>query len=142
MALTVHVDILGPEEQLFSGIAEMVIAPAHDGEIGILPRHTPLLARLNPGIVRVKKPFGEEEIFYVSGGYLDVHPDRVTILADTIVRGADLDEARALEAKRKAEEALRDRQGDINYAKVEAELANAMAQLRALEKIRKRKAAK
>jgi F-type H+-transporting ATPase subunit epsilon len=142
MALTMHVEILGPEEQLFSGAAEMVVAPAYHGEIGILPRHAALLARLKPGVIRVKESFGKEDIFFVSGGYLDVHPDRVTVLADTIVRGADLDEARALEARKKAEEALQNRRENLNYAKVEAELMQAIAQLRALEMIRKKKTAK
>jgi F-type H+-transporting ATPase subunit epsilon len=135
MALTIHVDIVSAEREIFSGLAEMVIAPLVEGEIGILPRHTPLLARLKPGEVRVKTPT-EELAFYVSGGMLEVQPHVVTVLADTAARARDLDEAAALKAKERAEEALKSRQAEIDYARAQAELAQAVAQLRTIRKVR------
>jgi len=138
MAMTIHVDIVSAEREIFSGTATMVFAPAEMGEVGIAPRHAPLLTRLVPGEVRVQDQEGNEQSFFVSGGMLEVQPHVVTVLSDTAVRAADLDEARALEAKRRAEEALADRQSDIDYAKAQAELAEAVAQLRTIEKLRKR----
>ena len=138
MAMTIHVDIVSAEREIFSGTATMVFAPAEMGEVGIAPRHAPLLTRLVPGEVRVRDQQGNEQSFFVSGGMLEVQPHVVTVLSDTAVRAADLDEAKALEAKRRAEEALADRQGDIDYARAQAELAEAVAQLRTIEKLRKR----
>ena len=136
-ALTMHVDIVSAEKEIFSGLAEMLVATLVNGEVGILPRHTPLLARMKPGEVRVKTPT-EELSFYVSGGLLEVQPHVVTILADTAQRAKDIDEAAALKAKERAEEALRDRKTDIDYARAQAELAEAIAQLRAIQKLRDR----
>jgi F-type H+-transporting ATPase subunit epsilon len=137
MALTVHVDIVSAEESLFSGLAEVVIAPGEMGELGIYPRHAPLLTRIKPGSVRLKLPNQEEEeLIYVSGGMLEVQPNIVTVLADTAIRGVDLDEGRALEAKRAAEDALKNRTADIDYAKAQAELIEAVAQLQAIRKLR------
>ncbi len=138
MAMTIHVDIVSAEREIYSGTATMVFAPAEMGEVGIAPRHAPLLTRLVPGEVRVRDQQGNEQSFFVSGGMLEVQPHVVTVLSDTAVRAADLDEARALEAKRRAEEALADRQSDIDYARAQAELAEAVAQLRTIEKLRKR----
>ncbi len=139
MAMTVHVDVVSAEESIFSGLAEMVVVPGEQGELGIYPRHAPLLTRIKPGSVRIKladRP-GEETLVYVSGGILEVQPDVVTVLADTAIRGADLDEARALEAKRAAEEALKNRVADMDLAQAQAELAEAVAQLQAIQKLRK-----
>lgn len=139
MAMTVHVDVVSAEESIFSGLAELVIVPGASGELGILPRHTPLLTRIKPGSVRLKLPDQEkEELIYVSGGMLEVQPDVVTVLADTAIRGADLDEARAMTAKQAAEEAMKNRSSDIDYAAAQAELSQALAQLQAIEKLRKR----
>lgn len=138
MAMTIHVDVVSAEQSIFSGVAEFVAAPAEGGEVGIYPRHAPLISRMKPGTVRVKMPDREEEeLFFVSGGILEVQPQVVTILADTALRGKDLDEAKALEAKRMAEEALRDRSALMDYAKAEAELAEAVAQIRAIDQLRK-----
>jgi len=139
MAMTLHVDIVSAEKSLFSGTAEVVIAPGQRGELGIYPRHTPLLTTLKPGSVRIKVPNQvEEELVYVSGGILEVQPNAVTILSDSAIRGADLDEAKALEAKRAAEEAMKDKAASIDYAQAQAELAQAVAQLAAIQKLRKR----
>lgn len=139
MAMTLHVDIVSAEKSLYSGTAEVVIAPGQRGELGIYPRHTPLLTTLKPGSVRIKVPNqAEEELIYVSGGILEVQPHVVTILSDSAVRGTDLDEAKALEAKRAAEEAMRDKKASIDYAQAQAELAEAVAQLAAIQKLRKR----
>jgi F-type H+-transporting ATPase subunit epsilon len=138
MAMTLHVDIVSAEKLLYSGIAEVVIAPGQRGELGIYPRHTPLLTTLKPGSVRIKVPNqAEEELVYVSGGILEVQPHIVTILSDTAIRGADLDEAKALEAMRAAEEAMKDKAASIDYAQAQAELAQAVAQLAAIKKLRK-----
>lgn len=138
MAMTLHVDIVSAEESLYSGTAEVVIAPGARGELGIYPRHTPLLTTLKPGSVRLKVPNQEEEeLVYVSGGILEVQPHMVTILSDTAIRGADLDEAKALEAMRAAEEAMKNRAASIDYAQAQAELAQAVAQLAAIKKLRK-----
>ncbi len=139
MAMTMHVDIVSAEGEIHSGQAEMVYAPAIMGEVGIAPRHTPLVTRLKPGEVRVDTGSGEMQYFYVSGGILEVQPHVVTVLADTAVRAHDLDEAAAAEAKRRAEEALEGHQADFEYAKAQAELAEAVAQLRAIERLRKQK---
>lgn len=139
MAMTVHVDVVSAEELIFSGLAEIVIVPGQMGELGIYPRHTPLLTRIKPGSVRIKRPDqAEHELIYVSGGMLEVQPDVVTILSDTAIRGKDLDEARAMEAKQAAEEAMKNRSSDIDYAQAQAELAEALAQLQVIHQIRKR----
>jgi F-type H+-transporting ATPase subunit epsilon len=138
MAATIHVDIVSAERELFSGEATMVFAPAVQGEVGIAPRHTPLLTPLAAGDVRVQKPDGEEEIVYVSGGMLEVQPNLVTVLSDTAVRAQDIDEAAALRAKDEAERALADRQSHMDEARARAELIQAAAQLAALRKLRKR----
>lgn len=138
MAMTVHVDVVSAEEQIFSGLAEFVVVPGEMGELGIYPRHTALMTRIKPGAVRIKRPDQEqEELVYVSGGMLEIQPNVVTVLADTAIRGADLDEARALEAKQAAEEAMKNRSSDINYAAAQVELAEALAQLRAISQMRK-----
>lgn len=138
MAMTIHVDIVSAEKEIFSGLAEMVFAPAVMGELGIAPRHTPLLTRLKAGEVRIQPPEGEEQFFYVSGGMLEIQPHVVTVLADTALRAKDIDEAAAIAAKENAERALADRKADVDYAHAEAELAQAVAQLRALESLRKK----
>lgn len=135
--MTIHVDVVSAEESLFSGLAEVVVVPGAMGELGIYPRHAPLLTRIKPGSVRIKLPNEGEQLIYVSGGMLEVQPSVVTILADTAIRGGDLDEARALEAKRAAEEAMRNRVSDIDYAQAQAELIEAVAQLRAIQQLRK-----
>ncbi len=138
MAMTVHVDVVSAEELIFSGLAEVVVVPGIMGELGIYPRHTPLLTRIKPGSVRLKLPNqAEEELIYVSGGMLEVQPNVVTILADTAIRGVDLDEGRALEAKRAAEEAMKNRASDVDYAQAQAELIEAVAQLHAIQKLRR-----
>ena len=140
MAMTVHVDVVSAEESIFSGLAEVVVVPGEMGELGIYPRHTALMTRIKPGSVRIKKPDQEqEELIYVSGGMLEVQPGVVTILADTAIRGGDLDEVRALQAKQSAEEAMKNRSSDIDYAQAQAELAQAIAQLTAIKQIRKYK---
>ncbi|GBG02291.1 ATP synthase epsilon chain [Azospira sp. I13] len=139
MALRVHVDVVSAEESIFSGEAEYVVLPGEAGELGIYPRHTPLLTRIKPGTVRIKVPDAEFEMIYVSGGMLEVQPTIVTVLADTAIRGADLDEAKALAAKKAAEEALQNRSAELDYAKAEAELAEAVAQLATIQQLRKRK---
>ena len=138
MAMTIHVDIVSAEKTLYSGSAEVVIAPGQRGELGIYPRHTPLLTTLKPGSVRIKVPDqAEEELIYVSGGILEVQPNVVTILSDSAIRGADLDEAKAQEAMRTAEEAMKDKAATIDYAQPQIELAQAVAQLATIKKLRK-----
>lgn len=140
MAMTMHVDVVSAERSLFSGVAEFIVAPAEMGDVGIYPRHTPLITRIKPGLVRLKLPDrDEEELIYVSGGMLEVQPLVVTILADTAVRGRDLDEVKAQEAKQRAEEMMRDRSAAIDYAKAQSELAEAVAQLHAIQRLRKQK---
>jgi F-type H+-transporting ATPase subunit epsilon len=140
MAMTIHVDIVSAEQAIFSGEAEFVSAPAEMGDVGIYPRHTPLITRIKPGSVRLKLPNQtEEELIFVSGGMLEVQPQVVTILADTAMRGKDLDEAKAQEAKAQAEEAMRNRTSAMEYAKAQAELAEAAAQLAAIQRLRKQK---
>jgi F-type H+-transporting ATPase subunit epsilon len=138
MASTVHVDIVSAEKEIFSGTAEMVFAPAELGEVGITPRHAPFITRLKPGEVRVKVSESESYPFYVSGGMLEVQPHLVTVLADTAIRAKDIDEAAAIEAKARAEEALSDKSGKIDYATAQAQLAEAIMQLRTLDRLRKR----
>lgn len=136
--MTIHVDVVSAEQSIFSGIAEFVAAPAEMGEVGVYPRHAPLISRMKPGTVRLKLPNQtEEELFFVSGGILEVQPGVVTVLADTVLRGKDLDEAKALEAKKRAEEAMRDHTSAVEYARAQAELAEAVAQLHAIQKLRK-----
>lgn len=135
--MTVHVDIVSAEESIFSGLAEFVVLPGEAGELGIMPGHTPLLTRIKPGAVRVKTQDGNEELVFVAGGMLEVQPNLVTVLADTAIRGKDLDEAKALDAKRKAEEALANKSSQLEFAKAQAELAEAIAQLAAIQKLRK-----
>ena len=140
MAKTLHVDIVSAEQQIYSGEATMVIAPGEAGELGILPEHIPLLTRIKPGTVRILPvEGGEEEVIYVSGGMMEVQPDRVTVLADTSVRAHDLDEAKAMEAERLAKEALANRSGAMEVAKAQAELAEAAAQIAAIRKLRSRR---
>jgi F-type H+-transporting ATPase subunit epsilon len=138
MASTVHVDIVSAEKEIYSGMAEMVFAPAEMGEVGITPRHAPFITRLKPGEVRVKVSETESYPFYVSGGMLEVQPHLVTVLADTAIRAKDIDEAAAIEAKQKAEEALQDKSGKMDYATAQAQLAEAIMQLQTLERLRKR----
>ena len=135
---TIHVDIVSAEGQIFSGEANMVYVPASQGEIGIAPRHAPLLSTLKPGEVRVQVG-AEEQAFYVSGGALEVQPHLVSVLADTAARAHDLDEAAALAAKQRAEEAVRSRKDKVELAEAQAELARAVAQLRAIERLRKKR---
>ena len=137
MATTVHVDVVSAEELLYSGEAEFVVAPGESGELGIYPRHTPLLTRLKPGAIRIQNA-GNEELIYVSGGLLEVQPDGITILSDTAIRGRDLDENRATEAMRAAQEAMEKKIGAREIAQAQAELAQAAAQIAAIRKLRKR----
>jgi len=136
MTMTIHVDIVSAEEQIFSGLAEMVYAPASMGEVGIAPRHAPLISPLKPGEVRLDLGDGKEEFFFISGGILEVQPHVVTILSDTAIRAHDLDEAAALEAKKRAEAALSDQKTDIDVAKARAEIAAAAAQIAAIQKLK------
>ncbi|MFQ5642853.1 MAG: F0F1 ATP synthase subunit epsilon [Thiogranum sp.] len=136
MAMTIHVDIVSAEAEIFSGTANMVFAPAEMGEVGIAPRHTPLLTRLKAGEVRVQMEGRDEQFFYVSGGMLEIQPHVVTVLADTALRATDLDEAAALKVKQRAEKAMADKKSDFDYAKAQAELAEAVAQLRTIQHIR------
>ncbi|MFZ3037227.1 MAG: F0F1 ATP synthase subunit epsilon [Rugosibacter sp.] len=135
--MTVHVDVVSAEKSIFSGLAEFVALPGESGELGILPGHMPLITRIKPGTVRIKLPYDKEELIFVAGGLLEVQPGLVTVLADTAIRGADLDQAKALEAKQRAEEALANRTGEMEYARAQAELSEAIAQLSAIERLRK-----
>ncbi|MCB1914319.1 MAG: F0F1 ATP synthase subunit epsilon [Rhodocyclaceae bacterium] len=140
MAMTVHVDVVSAEEQVFSGLAEFVALPGEVGELGILPGHMPLITRIKPGAVRLKLPNqSDEELIFVAGGLLEVQPGLVTVLADTAIRGKDLDEAKAADAKRLAEEAMQNKSSELDYARAQAELAEAVAQLAAIQRLRKRK---
>jgi len=138
MTMTIHVDIVSAEQEIFSGLAQMVFAPAELGEVGITPRHAPFISSLKPGEVRVKISDKESHPFYVSGGILEVQPHLVTVLADTAIRAKDIDEAAALDAKAKAEEALADKSGKIDYATAQTQLLQAMMQLQTIERLRKR----
>ncbi len=139
MAMTMHVDIVSAENEIYSGMVEAVFAAAVEGEVGIYPRHTPMLTMLKPGEVRVLVKEGKEEQFYVSGGMLEVQPHVVTVLADTAMRADDVDEAAAKQAKEEAERSLNDRDATMDYAEAQAQLAEAMAQLRAIDRMRKSK---
>jgi F-type H+-transporting ATPase subunit epsilon len=137
MANTIHVDVVSAEDLIFSGEAEFVALPGEAGELGIYPRHTPLITRVRPGAVRIQVAGrSEEEFVFVAGGILEVQPNRVTVLADTAIRGADLDEAKATEAKKRAEELMQSKEATIDYAKAQAELAAAIAQLAAIARLR------
>lgn len=138
MAMTVHCDIVSAEEEIFSGLIEFVSVRGSLGELGIFPGHTPLLSELKPGPVELRKQGGEEDIVYVSGGFLEVQPNKVTILADTALRARDLDEATAVEAKKQAEHAMADKQGEFEYSTAASQLAEAAAQLRTIEQIRRK----
>lgn len=135
---TIHVDVVSAESSIFSGEAKFVALPGESGELGILPKHTPLITRIKPGAVRIEKADGSEEFVFVAGGILEVQPNVVTVLADTAIRGKDLDEAKAEEARKRAEEALRNKDAAIDYAAAQAELASAVAQLAAIRKLRKK----
>jgi len=139
MANTIQVDVVSAEEQIFSGEAEFVVLPGIEGELGIYPRHTPLFTQIRPGAVRIKLPDrAEEEFVFVQGGFLEVQPHKVTVLADTAIRAHDLDEVKALEAKKKAEESMVNKDSAENLATAQAELSAAMAQLEAIRKFRNR----
>ena len=139
MANTIHVDVVSAEESIFSGEATFVALPGEAGELGIYPRHTPLITRIKPGSVRITKANGEEEFVFVAGGILEVQPGTVTVLADTAIRGHDLDEAKALEAKKLAEEAMKNAKNDIDFAKAQGEFATMAAQIAAISKLRKKR---
>ena len=139
MASTIHVDVVSVEEQIYSGEAEFVVLPGIEGELGVYPRHTPLFTQIRPGAVRIKRPGeAQEEFVFVQGGFLEVQPTKVTVLADTAIRAHDLDEAKVLEAKKKAEEAMANKDAAGNIAAAQAELAAALAQLEAIRKFRNR----
>ena len=139
MAATIHVDVVSAEEQIYSGEAEFVVLPGMEGELGVYPRHTPLLTQIKPGAVRIKVPGRtEEEFVFVQGGFLEVQPTTVTVLADTAIRGHDLDEVQALEAKKRAEEAMLHKGAEEDFAKAQGELAVALAQLEAIRRFRNR----
>jgi F-type H+-transporting ATPase subunit epsilon len=133
---TIHVDVVSAETSIYSGPAKFVALPGESGELGILPKHTPLITRIRPGAVRIEKEDGSEEFVFVAGGILEVQPNVVTVLADTAIRGKDLDEAKAEDAKKRAEETLRNNDAAIDYAAAQAELASAVAQLAAIRKLR------
>ena len=138
MANTVHIDVVSAEASIFSGEAEFVVAPAGAGEVGIYPNHTPMITTIKPGALRIKlADTVEETVIYLSGGMLEVQPGMITVLADTAIRGADLDEAKAIAAKEAAEEVMRNRTSDIDYAAAQAELAEAIAQIQAIQRLRK-----
>jgi len=140
MALTVHVDVVSAEESIFSGLAEFVVLPGEVGELGIYPGHMPLMTRIKPGAVRLKLQGQErEELIFVAGGILEVQPGLVTVLADTAIRGHDLDEAKAMDSKKKAEEAMVNRSSEMDYARAQAELAEAVAQLAAIQRLRQKR---
>lgn len=137
MAMTYHLDVVSAEQQMFSGLVEKIQVTGSEGELGISPGPAPLLTAIKPGMIRIVKQHGHEEFIYLSGGILEVQPGNVTVLADTAIRGQDLDEARAMEAKRKAEEHISSSHGDVDYAQASAELAKAIAQLRVIELTKK-----
>ena len=135
---TLHVDVVSTEGSIFSGEAKFVALPGENGELGILPRHTPLITRIRPGAVRIEKADGDEEFVFVAGGILEVQPGTVTVLADTAIRGHDLDEAKANEAKKLAEEAMKNAKSDVDFAKAQSEFAMMAAQIAAIAKLRKK----
>ena len=136
---TLHVDVVSAQESIYSGEARFVVLPGESGELGIYPRHTPLITRVKPGSVRIEKPDGAEEFVFIAGGILEVQPDRVTVLSDTAIRGKDLDEEKANEARRAAEEALRNAKSEIDLAKAQSELAILAAEIAALRKYRQKR---
>jgi len=138
MAITTHLDIVSAEREIFSGVVDMVVAPGELGEIGIVPGHAPLLTLLKPGEIRVILPGGEHVLYYVSGGILEIQPYCVSVLADVVERADSLDEAAALAAKARAEEAIANKNTDVDYSVAAAEIARAVAQLRAIQKVRKK----
>ena len=139
MVATVHIDVVSAEESIFSGEAEFIAAPAQMGEVGIYPHHAPMITSIKPGALRIKlADKNEEQLIYISGGILEVQPGVVIVLADTAIRGHDLDEAQANAAKKAAEEAMKNRSSDIDYAKAQAELAEAIAQIQAIQKLRQK----
>ena len=139
MVATVHIDVVSAEESIFSGEAKFIAAPAQMGEVGIYPRHAPMITSIKPGALRIKlADKNEEQLIYISGGILEVQPGVVTVLADTAIRGHDLDEAQANAAKKAAEEAMKNRSSDVDYAKAQAELAEAIAQIQAIQKLRQK----
>lgn len=138
MAMTVQLDVVSAEERIFSGLVESIQVTGSEGELGILPGHIPLLTGIKPGMVRIVKQFGEEHLIYVAGGVLEVQPHTVTVLADVAIRAEDLDEQAALAAQKKAEEAMQHAGADFNYAEAAAQLAEAIAQLRLIQKMRKK----
>ena len=137
MGMTVHCDIVSAEQEVFSGLVEMLIVSGSEGDLGITPGHAPLISGLNPGPVRVIKQGGEEDVFFVSGGYLEVQPGIITILSDSAQRASDMDEAAALEAQREAEKLLENKSGEINYSKAASQLAEASARLRTIQQLRR-----
>ncbi len=139
MAMTMHVNIVSAEQEIYSGTVTQVFAPAEMGEVGVMPRHAPMLSTLKAGVVRVILQDGEEETFYVSGGILEIQPHVVTVLSDTALRAADIDEAAALEAKARAEAVMKDKASDMDYVKAKTVLIEAVAQIEALKKLRKKK---
>ena len=139
MAMTMHVNIVSAVNEIYSGTAIQVFAPAEMGEVGVMPRHAPMLSTLKPGVVRVISQEGEELAFYVSGGILEIQPHVVTILSDTALRASDIDESLALEAKARAEAAMKDKSSEMDYARAKSELIEAVAQIEALKKIRRKK---
>jgi F-type H+-transporting ATPase subunit epsilon len=139
MAMTIHVDVVSAEESIFSGLAEFVVLPGEAGELGIMPGHMPLMTRIKPGAVRIKRQDGTEELIFVASGLLEVQPGLITVLADTAIRGHDLDEARALESRKAAQEAMANRASTMDYGRAQAELAEAAAQLAAIDRLRKRR---
>jgi F-type H+-transporting ATPase subunit epsilon len=138
MANTVHIDVVSAEASIFSGEAEFVVAPAGGGEVGIYPNHAPMITNIKPGALRIKQTdVAEETLIFISGGILEVQPGMITVLADTAVRGHDLDEAKAIAAKEAAMEAMKNRNSDMDYAAAQAELAEAVAQIQAIQRLRK-----
>lgn len=138
MANTVRVDVVSAEEEIFSGEAEFIAAPASAGEVGVYPHHAPMVTTIKPGALRIKLPDTKEEtLIFISGGMLEVQPGLVTVLADTAIRGHDLDEAKAIAAKEAAEEAMKNKASDMDYAKAQAELTEAVAQIQAIKRLRK-----
>lgn len=138
MAMTMHVDVVSAEAQIYSGTAEFVVVPAENGEMGVLPRHAPLLTRISPGALRIKVANRDEEvILFVSGGLLEIRPHTVTVLADTAIRGTDIDEAKSLDAKVRAEQALSNRESSMDFAKAQSQLAEALGKLAVVDKLKK-----
>ena len=137
MAMTYHLDVVNAKQKMFSGLVQKIQVTGSEGELGVFPGHAPLLTAIKPGMVRIVKQHGEEEFIYLSGGILEVQPSSVTVLADTAIRGQDLDEARAMESKRKAEEHINNSHGDVDYAQASAELSKAIAKLRVIELTKK-----